>query len=54
MAKARLAASVKVAIGDAVGLEFRPDRISLFDADSGKAIRTALYDHAQAMEHAHV
>jgi multiple sugar transport system ATP-binding protein len=54
MAKARLAANLKVSIGDAVGLEFRPDRISLFDAGTGQAIRTALYDHAQAVEHAHV
>jgi multiple sugar transport system ATP-binding protein len=54
VAKARLAANVKVAIGETVGLEFRPDRISLFDAGSGKAIRTALHDHAQTMEHAHV
>ena len=54
MAKARLAASVKVSIGDAVGLEFRPERISLFDAGSGRAIRTALHDHAQALEAAHV
>jgi multiple sugar transport system ATP-binding protein len=54
MAKARLAANVKVSIGDAVGLQFRPDRISLFDAGSGKAIPTALHDHAQAAEHAHV
>jgi multiple sugar transport system ATP-binding protein len=52
--KARLAASVKVSVGDSVGLEFRPDRISLFDAGSGHAIRTALHDHAQSMEHAHV
>ena len=54
VAKARLPASIKVAIGDAVGLEFRPDRISLFDAGSGHAIRTALYDHTNAMEHARV
>jgi multiple sugar transport system ATP-binding protein len=53
-AKARLSANVKVSIGDAVGLEFRPDRISLFDPGSGQAIRTALHDHAHAMEHAHV
>jgi multiple sugar transport system ATP-binding protein len=54
MVKARLPANAKVSIKDAVGLEFRPDRISLFDADSGKAIRTALHDQAQTMEHAHV
>jgi multiple sugar transport system ATP-binding protein len=52
--KARLPSNVKVSIGDPVGLAFRPDRISLFDAGSGHAIRTALHDHAPAMEHAHV
>jgi multiple sugar transport system ATP-binding protein len=54
LVKARLPSSLKAAIGDQVGLEFRPDRISLFDASSGRAIRTALHDHAQAMERAHV
>jgi multiple sugar transport system ATP-binding protein len=54
LAKARIAANVRVSIGDSVGLEFQPDRISLFDAGAGHAIRTALHDHAQAMEHAHV
>jgi multiple sugar transport system ATP-binding protein len=54
MVKARLASTLKVSIGDQVGLEFRPDRISLFDAGSGCAIRTALHDQAQAMERAHV
>ena len=53
MTKARLAANLKVSIGDPVGLEFRPDRISLFDAGSGHAVRTALHDHVQ-MEGAHV
>jgi multiple sugar transport system ATP-binding protein len=54
LTKARLASTFKVSVGDQVGLEFRPDRISLFDASSGRAIRTALHDHAQAMERAHV
>jgi multiple sugar transport system ATP-binding protein len=52
--KARLPSTLKASIGDSVGLEFRPDRISLFDAGSGRAIRTALYDHVQATEPAHV
>jgi multiple sugar transport system ATP-binding protein len=51
--RARLAANLKVSIGDRVGLDFRPDRISVFDAGSGHAIRTALHDHARAMELAH-
>jgi multiple sugar transport system ATP-binding protein len=54
MVKARLASTFKVSIGDPVGLEFRPDRISLFDAGSGRAIRTALHDQGQAVERAHV
>ena len=53
LAKARLPANLKVSVGDRVGLEFRPDRISVFDAASGRAIRTALHDHAPAMELAH-
>jgi multiple sugar transport system ATP-binding protein len=52
--KARLPSTLKASIGDSVGLEFRSDRISLFDAGSGRAIRTALYDHVQATEPAHV
>src|SRR6202451_548281 len=53
LAKARLPANLKVSVGDRVGLEFRPDRISLFDAASGRAIQSALHDHAPAMELAH-
>jgi len=53
VAKARLPANLKVSVGDRVGLEFRPDRISLFDAASGRAILTVLHDHAPAMELAH-
>ncbi len=53
LAKARLPANLEVSVGDRVGLEFRPDRISLFDAASGHAILTALHDHAPAMELAH-
>jgi multiple sugar transport system ATP-binding protein len=53
LVKARLPSTVKAPIGGSVGLEFRPDRISLFDAGSGHAIRTALHDHAQ-LERAHV
>jgi multiple sugar transport system ATP-binding protein len=53
LAKARLPANLKVSVGDRVGLEFRSDRISLFDAASGRAILTALHDHARTMEFAH-
>ncbi|MBV9908455.1 MAG: ABC transporter ATP-binding protein [Hyphomicrobiales bacterium] len=54
LVKARLPSTVKATTGDPVGLEFRPDRVSLFDAGSGRAVRTALHDHAQSLEHAHV
>ena len=54
LVKARLPSTVKASIGSPVGLEFRPDRISLFDAASGHAIRSALHDHAPGVEYAHV
>jgi multiple sugar transport system ATP-binding protein len=39
--KARLASSAPIQIGETVGLAFRSDRLSLFDAQTGKAIQTA-------------
>jgi len=44
--KARLSASASVRLGETVGLAFRGDRLSLFDAASGKAVPSALYDGA--------
>ena len=38
---ARLPSSTQVQIGETVGLVFRPERLSLFDGQSGAAIRTA-------------
>src|SRR5215475_11540373 len=38
---ARLPSSASVRIGETVGLEFRPERLALFDVGSGLAIRTA-------------
>lgn len=38
---ARLPSSLPVRVGEAVGLTFRPERLALFDAMSGVAIRTA-------------
>jgi multiple sugar transport system ATP-binding protein len=38
---ARLPSSLHVGIGEAVGLNFRAERLALFDATSGSAIRTA-------------
>ena len=42
--KARLGAELKVNAGETVGLDFVPGRISLFESDSGRAIRTQLLD----------
>ena len=39
--KARLPSSLPVQVGETVGLTFRSDRLSLFDAQTGSAIRTA-------------
>jgi multiple sugar transport system ATP-binding protein len=46
--KARMASSVRVTEGEQVGLALRADRLSLFDAGSGRAMRTALHDGASA------
>jgi multiple sugar transport system ATP-binding protein len=51
--KARLASARPVAVGDQVGLSFRSDKLSVFDAASGRAIRTALHDDAQVSVGAH-
>ena len=42
--KARIASSVPVRAGDDVGLELRAERLALFDADSGRALRSALHE----------
>jgi multiple sugar transport system ATP-binding protein len=44
--KARLPSSVPVQVGEIVGLSFRSDRLALFDAQSGSAIRTASHGGA--------
>ena len=44
--KARLPSSVPVQVGEIVGLSFRSDRLALFDAESGSAIRTASHGGA--------
>jgi multiple sugar transport system ATP-binding protein len=43
---ARLPSSLHVGIGEAVGLNFRAERLALFDATSGSAIRTANFGGA--------
>ena len=42
--KARLASSEAVRVGETVGLALRPDRLSLFDAASGQALHSSLYE----------
>ncbi|MBS7537818.1 ABC transporter ATP-binding protein [Ancylobacter lacus] len=44
--KARVPSTVAVKPGERIGLDFRADRLSLFDAASGRALRTALHDPA--------
>jgi multiple sugar transport system ATP-binding protein len=40
--RARLSADVAVRRGEHVGLDFRPEKLSLFDKSTGRAVRTAL------------
>ena len=42
--KARLPADVAVRCGDRAGLVFRPEKLSLFDKTSGRALRSALHE----------
>ncbi|HVM84799.1 MAG TPA: ABC transporter ATP-binding protein [Candidatus Binatia bacterium] len=42
--KARVGSEQRVPDGGNVGLVFRPDRLSIFDQESGRAVRTALQD----------
>ena len=42
--KARSPASLSVRTGESVGLDFRPDTLSIFEQQSGRAIRTALHE----------
>jgi multiple sugar transport system ATP-binding protein len=44
--KARLSSEVPARIGETVGLALRPEKLSLFDKASGKALRSALHDAA--------
>jgi len=42
--RARLAADVAVRTGETVALSFRPDKLSIFARDGGRAVATALHD----------
>ena len=49
--KARLSSTVRLRPGENVGLIFRPDTLSLFDQESGRAIRTALHERGSGGLH---
>ena len=44
--KARLPADRQLKLGEQVGLTFRPERLSVFDKASGRALRSALHEGA--------
>jgi multiple sugar transport system ATP-binding protein len=44
--KARLSSDITVHVGERVGLTFRPEKLSIFEKSTGRAIRTALHDQA--------
>ena len=44
--KARLSSDITVRVGERVGLTFRPEKLSIFEKSTGRAIRTALHDQA--------
>jgi multiple sugar transport system ATP-binding protein len=44
--KARLPASMEVRLGENVGLRFHTARLAMFDAASGRALRSALHEGA--------
>jgi multiple sugar transport system ATP-binding protein len=46
MLKARASADIAARPGEQVGLSFKPERLSLFNVSTGRAIRTALHDLA--------
>ncbi|MEE9321006.1 MAG: ABC transporter ATP-binding protein [Granulosicoccus sp.] len=46
MLKARVASNRKIDVGDAIGMNFVTDQLSLFDVDSGRALATARDDGA--------
>ena len=45
--KARISSDQRVPDGGTVGLAFRADKLSIFDQETGRAVRTALQDNGQ-------
>jgi multiple sugar transport system ATP-binding protein len=44
--RARTSAQTSVRVGERLGLRFRPEKLSLFDKTTGRALRSALHDGA--------
>ena len=42
--KARLSSETQITPGERVGLNFRPEKLSIFDRETGRALRSALHD----------
>ena len=51
--RARLPASTRVDVGEQVGLSFAADKLSVFDAGTGRAVRSALHEPVAVLEAAH-
>ena len=51
--KARLPAETVVRPGEQVGLAFAPERLSVFDKSSGRAVPSALHDGAVSARVSH-
>jgi multiple sugar transport system ATP-binding protein len=51
--RARLPSAVPVRAGERVGLSFRSEKLSLFQAADGRALRTALHEAPVAGGRAH-
>ncbi len=44
MVRARIPADMKASLGEHVGLSFRPEKLSVFDKASGRALKSALHE----------
>lgn len=44
MVKARIPADIKAALGERVGLSFRPEKLSVFEKSTGRVLKSALHE----------
>jgi multiple sugar transport system ATP-binding protein len=51
--KARLPSSTNLRLGEQVGLAFAPEKLSIFETSSGRALRSAMHDGAVAGRRSH-